>query len=111
MNSSSTNTINPTSITTQSNGEHVDTMDTEANLQLWSALTLGALQKQIEGHEDDPRFSNAVTLIDSLAKQFSTANPIDIADYFEAIESLAALKSVESLDRLNQIEEDNREKL
>ena len=73
------------------------------DLQLWSALTLGSLQKQLTGHEDDPRFSAARALVDNLAAQFSTADPIDIADYFLAIETLASLKG-HGLDRLNELD-------
>lgn len=73
------------------------------DLQLWSALTLGSLQKQLTGHEDDPSFSAARDLVDELAKQFSTANPIDIANYFQAIQELAILKG-EALSRLDELE-------
>lgn len=76
----------------------------ENEVQLWSALTLGALQKQIEGHENDPKFSDAKKLVDELATNFALANPIDIANYFEAIAAVASLKSPESINRLNSIE-------
>jgi len=72
-------------------------------LQLWSALTLGALQKQLTGHEDDQRFSAARALVDNLAKQFASADPIDIANYFLAIEAIASIQG-HSLDRLDELE-------
>ena len=76
----------------------------DAGVQLWSALTLGSLQKQLTGHEDDPRFSAARALVDNLAKQFATANPIDIADYFLAIETLDSLKG-NSRARLDELDD------
>lgn len=90
-------------------GETLDALpETDAptsgeDIQLWSALTLGSLQKQLTGHEADPRFSNARRLVDELAKKFSTANPIDIADYFEAIEALSALNT-DGPNRLDELD-------
>lgn len=82
--------------------EIADSARAEQELQLWSALTLGALQKQLTGHENDPKFSEARTLVDGLATQFATANPIDIANYFEAVEALAAIKG-DGRSRLDSI--------
>lgn len=103
MNSASTNVINfhakkPSATSTNT------VVTNENEIQLWSALTLGALQKQIEGHEHDPEFSNAKKLVDELAENFALANPIDIANYFEAIAAVTSLKSPESIERLNSIE-------
>lgn len=75
----------------------------EHELQLWSALTLSSLQKQLTGHEDDPRFSEARRLVDELARQFASSDPLAIADYFEAISALAALKE-DGLNRLDELE-------
>jgi len=82
--------------------ETQSSIEAEQELQLWSALTLGALQKQLTGHEADPKFSEARRLVDILAVQFSTANPIDIANYFEAVEALAAIKG-DGRNRLDEI--------
>lgn len=101
---SSTATTNVISISTGKPVTEIEDFPTTPaeDLQLWSALTLGSLQKQLTGHEDDPRFSAARTLVDRIAQQFSTADPIDIADYFEAIEALAVLKT-DSRSRLDEI--------
>lgn len=73
------------------------------DLQLWSALTLGSLQKQLTGHENDPRFEAARNLVDQIARQFASSNPVEIADYFEAVEAISALKS-ESRSRLDELD-------
>lgn len=82
---------------TEDHAAHAD------DLQLWSALTLGSLQKQLTGHEDDPRFEAARDLVDHIARQFATSNPIEIADYFEAIEAIASLKS-DSRSNLDELD-------
>lgn len=73
------------------------------DLQLWSALTLGSLQKQLTGHENDPRFEAARNLVDQIARQFASSNPIEIADYFEAIEAISALKT-DGRSRLDELD-------
>lgn len=74
------------------------------DIQLWSALTLATLQKQLTGRENDPRFSDARGLVDQIALNFSSTNPIEIADYFQAIAAIAAIDNEESANRLNELE-------
>ena len=67
--------------------ENLDTAEEQfatsaEDVQLWSALTLGSLQKQLTGHEDDPRFEAARDLVDAIARKFATSNTLAIADYF-----------------------------
>lgn len=101
----------PNNVISLSTGKPVETDDPtlkipeldEVDLQLWSALTLGALQKQLVGQENEPGFAVAKAVVDNLATQFATTDTIDIANYFEAISRVSALSS-DSAMRLDELE-------
>lgn len=80
-----------------------DAAEQNADFQLWSALTLGSLQTKLTGTESDPRFNEANELVDRLAKQFAASDPVSIADYFEAIQTVSLLTT--GRDSLDEIAE------
>lgn len=74
------------------------------DLQLWSALTLGSLQTKLTGTKSDPHFDRANDLVDRLAEQFATSEPVSIADYFEAVQVISSLSS-NGVDYLDEVPE------
>lgn len=74
------------------------------DIQLWSALTLGSLQKQLTGREEDPQCAEAKILVDELARRFATTGALDIAAHFEAVAAVASALNPNHFDRLQEIE-------
>jgi len=72
------------------NNPHTEAaVDTE---QLWSVLTLRALEEQLAASKEIEGFVEVRALVDELSTEFARRDPLYIANLFEAVQAVAELR-------------------